>query len=233
MCVALPLQNAANAAPVATGGSSLQMALKHYSSSASYQATVKTSTTLQPLNGSQPNVINSTMSLAYKAPNLMRVQTAGLMGGTMVVSDGKTLSSYLAMTNQYMVSPAPKRTLSSFIMASYNSGSTKLVGHTSIGRKTLDKYVSSTRLQGQPAVTTIYVDPAAHTVNRITIVIPKISGPQGGGVRISTEEDFQAQRFNPVLAASLFHFTPPNGSSARLRSGAADQFLGMPGGGTP
>ena len=232
MCLIVPMQSASIAAPAVGGVSSLQAALKHYSSSASYQATVKTTTTLQPLNGSQPNVINSTMSLAYKAPNLMRVQTAGLMGGTMVVSDGKTLSSYLAMTNQYMVSPAPKKTLSSYIMASYSPSTTKLAGRAIINGKTLDKYVSSTRLQGQPAITTIYVDPAAHTVNRITIVIPKISGPQGGGVKVSTEEDFQAQRFNPVLATSLFHFTPPAG--AQRGSGAGlPTILGMPGGGTP
>ncbi len=231
-CLIMPLQGVVSAAPIAAGGSSLQTALKHYSSSVSYQATVTTTTTLQPLNGSQPNVINSTMSLAYKAPNLMRVQTAGLMGGTTVVSDGKTMSSYLAMTNQYMVMPAPKRSLSSFIMSTYSPSATKLAGHASIGGKVLDKYITSSRLQGQAATTTIYVDPAAHTVNRITIVIPKISGPQGGGVKVSTEEDFQAQRFNPSLPASLFRFTPPAG--AQRGSGAGlPTILGMPGGGTP
>ncbi len=214
------------AAPKTAGSPPVfQKLLAKYRALKSYQATIKTLVVLQPTNGSKPNVIDSTMNLSYKSPNLGRMDIQGLMGGGMMVSDGTTLYTYSALTNQYSSQTAPKALLNSLMGPIQHLTSLSPAGKATIDGAPAAEYKGAGR---GGSMFELYIDQKTQLIRRLIVRNPHLPGPQGESFRMTTTADYLAQKLNPVLDPGMFRFTPPAGAE-KGSAGMMPSILGAPG----
>jgi outer membrane lipoprotein-sorting protein len=217
------------AIPPPAGGIKQQL-IQHYRSLQTFQATINSVTTLQPTNGSQPNVIQSTIKIVYKKPNLVRITTEGLTGGGEVISNGKTLFTFAAMANQYTEQPAPADIGERFIGPLKSGPNLKATGHTVIDGAPVDIYTGMAATKGVPTQYTLYVDRSADLIRRLILRIPRLSGPQGANFHLTVQQDYTQQVLNKPVPASQFQFTPPSGAQKGAPGdvGALTGMFGVP-----
>jgi len=221
---------AAEPAKAAPGQSSslYKRLMSRYEQLGTYQATIQSLTTLQPVNGTKPNTIDSTLNVSYKAPNLFRIDAQGLMGGGTRVSDGKTLYTYSAMLNQYSAEAAPKDLFSELMAATADAPAMKAVGRAVIDRVATTQYSGSSATAHGAITYDVYINDASRLIQRIVIREPALPGPQGADFHLILREDYVTQKLNPVLPANLFHFDPPAGAQ-KADSAQIPSITGYPG----
>ena len=178
----------------------------------SYQATIRSTTVLQPVNGSKPNVIDGTVDVAYKAPNLFRVDMKGLLGGGLRISDGTSLYTYSALTNQYSVETAPKYPLRELMAQVGDAVNLLPRGQVLIDGQAAREYDGTTAAVGAGARIQVFVNTRSGLLERIVISEKSLPGPRGANFHLTMTEDYVAQRLNPSLAPNLFRFVAPDGA---------------------
>jgi outer membrane lipoprotein-sorting protein len=197
-----------------------------------YQATVHSTISLQPVSGQgRPNTISFVETIVYERPNKLSVKAVGGMGGMQMVSDGKVMYQYSSLANQYTQRPAPANLLRQVL---YNgaASSFKQEGTTTLnGIPVIELAGTRSTPQGR-AKTTLYVGTKDHLPYRIRVVLPHLPGQEGSAFRMVSVQDFSNQRVNIPVPMSAFRFTPPANSTKVSSLGFGRQTgsaMGMPG----
>lgn len=228
----VPALASARSAP----GNSYQSMVAKLDSLKTYQATVHSTISLQPVNGQgRPNTIHSVETIIYERPNKLSVKAEGLMGGMQVVSNGKTMYQYSALANQYTAKPAPANLLRVIL----GNGAGREADFKEVGTSTVDgvPVVEMKGTQSTPqglAETMLYIGEANHLPYRAVFVLPHLPGQEGSAFRMVTTQDFTSEKVNAAVPSSAFRFVPP-ANSIRVSSlafggqgGAGGGFPGLP-----
>jgi len=221
-CLASP-----SSAPHSSRGSSVYSRLiARYHSLNTYSAIIRSHVVLQPVNGSQPNTVDTTLTVFYKSPNLFRIEAQGLMGGGLRVSDGTTLYTYSAMLNQYGAEAAPHDLFSQLMSGASTAPTLSAVGNAVVNGALTTEYMGQSGKGSAGRKFVIYINQASGLIERITIKQSSLPGPQGAAFRLSLQEDYLSQKQNPPISAGLFHFTPPSGAQ-KAQSGEMPSITGF------
>ncbi|HEX5323162.1 MAG TPA: DUF2092 domain-containing protein, partial [Capsulimonadaceae bacterium] len=130
--VVLIAASVAQQGSAATAGAYQRMVAKLHSLK-TYKATIHGKLTLQPANGrGAANTITSVETVLYKSPNKLSIKAQQMMGGLLIVSNGKTIYQYSGLANQYTANPAPANLLGTIIANAGSAHSFKQVGTTQI-----------------------------------------------------------------------------------------------------
>jgi outer membrane lipoprotein-sorting protein len=202
--------------------------VSRYGALKSYQATIQSVAILQPVNGSKPNTIDTTLNVSYEAPNLFRIDAQGLMGGGVRVSDGKTLYTYSAMLNQYTTEPAPKKALSELISLLASAPALDRVGQEIVNGVQTTQYAGTSATDHGKLRYEVFIDSKTQLIQRLVITGSALPGPQGSEFRLILREDYTSQKLNPKLTRNLFHFAPPPGAE-RSQTAQMPSIMGIPG----
>jgi outer membrane lipoprotein-sorting protein len=183
----------------------------------SYQVTITEATLMQTSDtGAKPRVIKSTDHVKFKAPNYFNFQSDGLLGGTTIVSDGKTEFFYSNLAQQYAAEPAPKN-IADQIMSGVGLhggkvswGSDSRVVIAGIAVEMIEGTVTSARGISKM---TLYIKRSDSLPYKAIVDLPQISDPDGNTLKITRTAVFSHQILNASIAKASFMFTPPAGST--------------------
>src|SRR5579883_79472 len=211
LVISLALAVGSPKAPASGASSSVyQRMIAKLHSLKTYQATISATLTLQPTNGQgQGNTINSTETILYKNPNKLALKMQGMMGGILIVSNGKTIYQYSGLTNQYTAKPAPTNLLSSIVANAGFNDKLRTVGSTAINGVPVTELKGSTTTAQGPVQTTLYIGTRDALPYRIVATMAHLPGQQGAAFRMISEQSFTNQKVNVPVPESAFHFVPP------------------------
>ena len=227
------LSLAAPGAFCAATSSAYQRLLSRLDSLKTYQGTIHSTITLEPISGQgRPNTMKFVETVIYEHPNKLSVQAQGLMGGIQLVSDGKTLYQYSALANQYTEKPAPANLFKALFARSSPSGNPRPAGTGSVDGVPVRILKGSALTPQGEAETTFYIGQKDNLLHRFRVVLPHLPGQQGSSFRMVTQEDFMNQVIDAPVSSSAFQFAPP-ANSTRVSSfafgGQSGSATGLPG----
>lgn len=217
----------ATVAHAADGQALYQQTLAKYRTLTSYTATIKSNTILQPIDGSTPNTVQSTMSVQFKKPNFLHVNEEGLMGGGTMVSDGKTMWGYSALTNEYGSHPAPKDLLGVALGGIRDMSGLHNAGQQVIDGKPTTHLAGNLSSRAGPTTVDVFVDNSTKLLRRVVVHVPHLPGAQGASFRMTVTYDYLAQALNTSVPSKLFKFLPPAGAE-KAASGSLPALTGSP-----
>jgi len=153
----------------------------------------------------------------YKKPNKLSVNSQGMTGTLLIVSNGKTIYQYSSFANEYTQRPAPANLLDEILLNAGAGNHFKQVGNQKIGGVSVTVLKGTSSSPQGPVQTTFYIDQKNSLPYRIVVVLTNHAAPGGGMFRMISEQTFSSQKLNGPMPDSAFRFVPP-ASAAQVTS---------------